>query len=366
MKIKDNTTRIGKILVFFTVFLLCSPYSVIAQDTVRYRLSESMLPDSTLFRYELGSIAFTHSGAQTFLKFANMTPTTISSFFKTENFTVLSTSDSISFFRFASFDDKHFPQTIFTGDSGSAAWTTFINSIKSRYDDSAFYVKPSSTYFNTSSTVYYIASLYNASNNSLLLRLDTLACFLWSAGKLGYTCYPPSNDMHLQKLNNVGTNVSVYLTVDRVTALPSGSSFVDSVNTESSNYSATPHLIYADTLVYPADRHDPYVQPKYSSVSRITDGDGNTFIPAGDYYKRKVFVGNHTVQKFIFFSDAATSASLVIYDVNGRKIMEAENQIMSGINTLLTDTGKLPSGEYTVIVTAQGKILLRNSILIVN
>lgn len=356
--------KIGKIACIVFLALLCNTHSVIAQDTVKYRLAESMLPDSTLFRYELGSVSFTHSGTKVYLKFTNASPATLQDFFRTETFTVQSTSDSISFFRFASFDDKFFPNSEFIGDSGSTEWTAFINAMSRRYGgDSAFYVKPSSAYFNNSSTVFYIVSLYNASDNSLLLRLDTLASFLRSDGKLGYTCYPTSNDIHYQQLNSIGTNVSAYISVERVSALPIGSYFVDNLHTESTDYSATPRLIYSDKLGYSADRHDAYALPV---VSGISDGEGNTFVPAQELSKKKVFADYHTIQKFTFYSDEPAQASLIIYDSQGRKVMESENVIAIGANTLLTDTANLASGAYSVVVAANSKILFQNSILIVH
>src|SRR2546428_4532878 len=75
-------------------------------DTVKYRLVSSYLPDSTLIRYELGSVCHIEGGARTYIPFANSYIATINQEWKTNTFSA-SPSDSLTFWRFASFDDQN-------------------------------------------------------------------------------------------------------------------------------------------------------------------------------------------------------------------------------------------------------------------
>lgn len=332
-------------------------------DTVKYRLCLSLLGDSTLIRYELGSLGFTHSGTTQYLQFADTLPGTLGAFYRTRNFRVLANSDSISLFRYASFDDKHAPGSFDVTDTNNpsgfdtAKLIQNASDIASRYVDTEFYVHPNASSFTTGSTIQYIVELRRASDDYVLGRIDTLACFLDAAGKLKYTFYPyVAGNVRIVSLASVSTNTDVYLTVARSTSLPTGSSIVhDDLTNESNNLAAGTQFVYGGTTYQPGDRG--VAAPLFHSgvASEALVGQRGMLVAPGD-----------RILRLSFEAAIGGTATLHIFDASGKLIIQSANTVVAGKNGLILDTSSLPSGEYNIVISSMGTVLLHQKSIVVH
>src|ERR1051326_1280023 len=109
-----KTHALSFVLIFVIALLAFAPNSFAADDTVKYRLAQSWLPDSSLIRYELGSICHIQGATRTYLQFSD-TSGTFANLWKSAPFTCRS-NDTLCFFRFASFDNQHQVQ-VFVDDT---------------------------------------------------------------------------------------------------------------------------------------------------------------------------------------------------------------------------------------------------------
>jgi hypothetical protein len=186
-------------------------------DSIVYRLRWTILRDSTIFKYEIGSIKLIQPGGSKFLDFVNPSGLNPDDFFTSDSFQISSSIDSVSFSRFASFDDKNYlrPTTIDTGDR--SAVQSLGNTYKNRYY--GLNISPDPSYFGSASYMMYVLELRRFDNHNLITILDTLKCYVNGSGQLRFRNYPAS--LNLRKAALFGTvGLSAYLYVHIVHSLP--------------------------------------------------------------------------------------------------------------------------------------------------
>ncbi len=185
-----------KLLIIIVSLLLAANGFAQRTDTVESRSLTSNIGDSTSIRYHLGSFCFEEGGTKRFLRFENTRHHSgLSLYYQTQDFTITNANTSLSMFRFARFD-------------GNASL------------------------LNATSTILYIVDICNSATDSVLLQIDTLACYVDAKGKLGYTCYPTSNEYPHCNLNNIRVGTSVYARLERIASLPPGVAIKDEMDSK--------------------------------------------------------------------------------------------------------------------------------------
>lgn len=182
-----------KLLLIIVSLLLAANGFAQRTDTVESRSLTSNIGDSTSIRYHLGSFCLQESGDKRFLHFQNRLHRSSLSYYQTQDFTITNANTSLSMFRFARFD-------------GNASL------------------------LNATSTILYIVDICNSATDSVLLRIDTLACYVDAKGKLGYTCYPTSNEYPHCDLNDIRVGTKVYARLERIAMLPPGVTIKDEMD----------------------------------------------------------------------------------------------------------------------------------------
>ncbi len=218
-----------KRVIVLAIALLSSVYSLkdsAAQsgDSIQYRTLRSILPDSTIFSYRIGEIGLLQSTGSSYLGFVAAPWTSpASDFLVTNSFIVADSSDSLSFYRVMNFDSKG---VLFTdvdittpgaqADSVIAAWETIL---------SAKTITPDTASFASSSSVRYIVELRRASDNAVLLRLDTVTCYANGGGKLRFSTTRNTASHRIECIGSAGMGTLAYVAVRMSSVIPLGSSF---------------------------------------------------------------------------------------------------------------------------------------------
>lgn len=317
------------------VWSLCAHNTALAQDTVKYRLVTSYLEDSSLIRYELGCVGHITSGTIKYLVFADTAPTSIATVWQSKNFTVATTHDSIMLCRFASIDNQHeIIDTIGGTTIDTAKLDTFISACKRRYLDTNFYVVPAPSAFNSFSSFLYVVQIRNASDNSLLLNLDSTACFLDDTGHLIWAC---SADKRVRSfsISSIAPGTSVFLTVARTAILPAGASILgDEFTIEATN----PPPIYGDSGWLGQEVH-------WSSVPALKPTSIST-------PERELSILEYSDAKNIKLSLSLPVGTIrvTLSDASGRILKNIERELPGGDYELPIDCGNLADGCYFITV----------------
>ena len=355
-----------KILRIMVLLLIAT--KVFAQtDTVESRTVTSWIGDSTSIRYYLGALCFEQDSAKQYLHFKKiLNHSALPLYYQTRDFTITKSTASLSMFRFARFD-------------GNA------------------------TLLNATSTILYIVDICNSANDSVLARIDTLACYIDAKGKLGYTCYPTSNEYPHCNLNNIRVGTSVYARLERIASLPPGVAIKDEMdsqlihgyppvenkisynvdetefdvdfrndevkkskkNTDSIHIQPTPVLVEVFTSI-PAFR---YISKPLLAIAFPSARSGVVSVSAT--YTKDLLI-DASQQYMIEESEIGavvpppqpddrldTTYHKQITAVVGQKLFEVAEQINRGDNFLLLASKRLPRGEYDVTVKMGNEILYK-------
>jgi hypothetical protein len=197
----------------------------VASDTVQYRMTTSVLNDSTIFKYELGGIALRKTGGYSFVGFQDSSRGSVGTgFYRSNTFTTSSHTDTLSFYRFAFFDNKAQITAVLDGKD-----TLFLHSVAtsllatySSRDNKP--IVPDTNYFNQSSSVLYIINLHAATTGFILAHLDTIRC--WTSKTTHHLYYATTgNSASFRKLVlPLDSGASGYIDVVMVSNLKSGAS----------------------------------------------------------------------------------------------------------------------------------------------
>jgi len=187
-------------------------------DTVQHRMLTMALPDSTLFRYEIGQITFISGGGYHYVAFADSTGNPSTGYLVSMPFILQTASDSVRFSRFAGFDDKnmikdttHYTTEAQADSAGDARFNYYVNK----------QFQSTGGYFTSSSAVRYIVELCATSDGRVIQYLDTLRCYLNSDGHLRYRT-PGYSANWVKRVLFGSPDSSVYLKVAIETELPEG------------------------------------------------------------------------------------------------------------------------------------------------
>lgn len=358
---KQSHKTVLLVLAILLLGLMSCPRADAQSDTVEYRLVRSMITDSTRVRFELGSVGFKHASDVRYLRFVDTLPASINTFYRTDTMTVSGSSDSICFFRFASFDDKNAIGPIPCGEIGSASWDSALTILKHRYVDSNITVSPDTSVFNLSSTIRYDLEIRDASNDTLIRTVDTLICFRASTGELSYATFPSNLNGATIALSGISSGTHIYVTENRYVALPTGVSFIaDNFTQNSWNPPYVgPHVIDDTTTLGYADKR-AYTPPPPVAPATVAI----RFAPMGEH--RATYTVNSALikQTFEATSDGATEVQLV--NSAGQIVLIATNMVHAGSNTLAIDSRRMPSGTYVLTVSLNGKIISNSRHLIIH
>ncbi len=320
------------------VLLPAQVWGASSPDTIVYRLRTTILTDSTMFRYEIGSIQLLQSGGYRFLGFQNPAGLDPDDYWTTDSFYIESDADSVQFARFASFDNKDYIPTVDIDTGNPAAVDSIYHLFRNHYD--TLNVRPNSSSFGASSSLMYIVELRKNSDHSLLASLDTLKCYLNAAGELRYQNYPSSFNLRKVWLG-ANQGVEVYLKVHVLYNLPPTSSILAYTYMSSGgNAPANGFFAYNNQEGLPSvatygAAPAASVGPEFSSKSGIT-----LIVP--DPAKTQVLFnvygfGNTTVRLELINSVGAVVISrLIQISRNGRIILPV---------------GSVPNGTYTLRVS---------------
>ena len=189
-------------------------------DSVGVRVMQTTLLDGTIVRYIWGPVEL---GSRSSINYVKMSPDTTgafpNNFLKTVAFQIGS-NDTIEFSRFCSFDSSDHP--INGGISTSTQLDSLVAAWRGHYNSREFH--PSSSYWNSASTIRYVVELRRASDDSVLWNKDTTSCYLNGAGHLRFQNYPKSYNMRF--IFNAGsrwTGITAYFCVRSIVSLPTGS-----------------------------------------------------------------------------------------------------------------------------------------------
>ena len=152
---------------------------IAAEDTIQFRMSRSILNDSTIFLFEIGQFELCAGtgAAPRFIGFAyDSTGINPPSLFKTASFTTLSSHDTLKLRRFVAFDDRTILQSDLTSAMDSNDLKTTVSSWASSM--ASKFVIPDTAYFNTNSRVRYILRVKSDSNDLAIASPDTLFCWI--------------------------------------------------------------------------------------------------------------------------------------------------------------------------------------------
>src|SRR5665213_3774237 len=134
-------------------------------DTVQHRMLTMALPDSTLFRYEIGQITFISGGGYHYVAFADSTGNPSTGYLVSMPFILHTASDSVRFSRFAGFDDKnmikdttHYTTEAQADSAGDARFNYYVNK----------QFQSTGGYFTSSSAVRYIVELCATSDGRVI------------------------------------------------------------------------------------------------------------------------------------------------------------------------------------------------------
>ncbi len=185
-----------KYLYSIVLLFVIAGGNVFAQsDTVSYRSLRSWLGDSTVIRYELGSLCHSAWGAQEYLHFAidSAKAKTLADWFRTKPFMISGNDDTLTLYRHI------------------------------RHEGPEPYSAPSTSAYNAMTTVLFILEVRQSKTDQLLQRLDTLASYLDRNGDLRYESFPRSNNtVKSFSLKQIAPRTEVYLTLTRAASLPVG------------------------------------------------------------------------------------------------------------------------------------------------
>ncbi len=316
---------------FTALFLLiclqsiCADHAMAQSDTVQARLRFDYLNDSTLVRYEIGSVGLTQADSLRFLHFPCPQSSYSTSFFRTEIFTSTG-ADTILFDRFASFDD---------------------NRGRMSYDGRV----PDVGTFDANSSILYVLELIDAESSELIARLDTLKCFLNAEGVMKYQNFPCSYSLRTKvPLTGAISNHSYYLKVETISNLASNGSYVWSeyfpidhnLPRNRNNWIST----WADEVGYP-----PFPSPKTTSKNStpaIQSPITNLLISPNPSS------GDYTLS---FSLSNAQNIRVILTNEFGNAVIDRESTYESGTNKLRLSISKLPSGSYFLrLISPEGVV----------
>ena len=309
-------------------------------DTVQYRLSTSVLNDSTLFNYEIGAITI-HSGSGVkYLHFLDSSFGPIGmGFYRTQPFITSSHSDSISFYRFAYFDDKSKQSVAIDGkdtafiDSVTASWFSALTSGGGKT------VIPDTNYFDKNSSILYILSLHSSSTDSLLTIVDTVRC--WTSSTTHHLYYATTgNTPSLRKLASpIDSGVTAYFDVAIVTNLKPGATLATSGEVMNRQRGSTRET-------YGSFQRKPKVNGPSPKVS------GNNAV---SYHFTLRASPNPTTRLLhaTLQSEVATSVKLELITSNGGIVYAFQKDLIVGRNEVEIPVATLSAGVYVLKVTSE-------------
>lgn len=278
-----------------------------------------------MVRYEFGSVCFQHGGTKRYITFADSFIANLASCWRTKSFTVANPFDTLSFARFASFDDQNELSATFTDTTLSTAhpeFEAFFEAFYTRYVQNDFYVFPSSAAFPDTSQILYIVELHNASDSSLIARLDTVACVL---GDSGQCLWWAVGDGQLRKisLGFVSPNTSVYLEVKRVA--PGISFIADMLTMEAHNvaFQHERHMAHQIWQPNPAYKQSSYHNAAISTQVRLLSNN-----------------------VFYISAQNAGAGLLEFFDEQGRVVFKEGFELKLGENTVKSSFSANSTGSY--------------------
>ncbi|HET6401507.1 MAG TPA: T9SS type A sorting domain-containing protein [Candidatus Kapabacteria bacterium] len=327
-----------KAFSFTFVFLLTAApcWAAGSNDTIQVRLLRCILPDSTIFSFELGEIGLLQSSSSKFVNFANAGSDPTTAFFVSQPFTVSSTTDTISFYRMMNFDDNRILKSdaevtdTAVVDSLIHAWMTIMLSRV---------VKPSASYFTSSSNVKIITVLRKSLDSSIAMNLDTVNCYLNARGELRFSTTNNSPSRRIIPIV-ASTGTSLYLQTYIVSNLPAGSSFTYYPT-------ALPEQGPADSVLcgFFQDNCSGGAYKPIAQSARLNPIPlGITLIevtpaPASEALKAEVT------------ADAPGKISCEILNVLGEIVASSVNDVGTGTSDVDFDVRSLPSGTYFLRLT---------------
>lgn len=302
-------------------------------DTIQHRMLIGELPDSTLFSYEIGQLRLISQGSHRFLHFIDSTGTVENQYLKSESFTIATSSDSVRCSRFAFFDARQMPHDTDTylteAESDSAA-----DAIHVLYASTEF--RPASGYFSSSSVVRYILELRASSDNRVLLRADTLRCYLNPDGYLRYRT--PGRTLNFVRVALPDmVDSQVYFVVRTESVLPGSTAF-----SYTGRETVKQRELIQNKLFAPIQQDIPTVAPKQGG--KRPEFGSNLSLSLTEAYPtsvRKNFVLG-------LIADQRGTALIEILSVTGEIVHSEEMNLNSGFTRAVLDLSTLPTGSFQV------------------
>lgn len=264
-----NIIKWCKVIVFSLLYFFSDGHSQV--NNSKYRLAVSHLNDHSLdtiaINYEFGSVKQILTDQIIPIEFERLVPdSTFDSYFKSRPFKVSTSSDSISFFRFASFPHNEINEELDITDpnnpSGYDTAKLFPNAraMAQKIRNTGLYIKPPMSFFEPMSFVFFVVELHRKSDDKLLQTIDTLHCFRDPDGQFRYTIYPfCKGQTRVASIGNLTHGVPMYLTVHRYSSLPVGAMFVNNeLMTEITGRPDGMDLNLDGERSSPIDRLDPF------------------------------------------------------------------------------------------------------------
>jgi hypothetical protein len=329
-------------ILCLVVLLVQTSIANAQSDTVKYRLLLSYLNDSTLIRYELGSLGLQKGSSLKYLSFINTSYSDMSGYFQTESFKIDSTTDSISFRRFSTFDSNMY-HIAYVGDTahGSSTMNAMVNAVRSR-PSSSFFVVPDTSIFDLTSRIRYIVEVHDSSG-AVVARIDTLKCFLLS-GSLVYATFPTNGSIRYRSLLDLPHNKSLYITVGRsCTFKGSGSIIGDHFAMEAHN---------------PPALYDYNIVGQSSNTSAPTDH----IIPASVHTSllhSSPISFDQIDNAVVINMDLQRPATILIRILNeaGQEVQSNTKDLGQSQSRTVISTAGLPTGAYFVQITRSREIV---------
>jgi hypothetical protein len=323
----------------------CSSEVSSASDTVHSRMGTYILPDSTIIKYEMAWVKLQQGGQPMFLTFADSASCSPNDYYRTIPFTSTG-SDTISFSRFAFFDDANYLRPLVfdpSSEDSSVLWDYW------HLGDSIYRNKeviPLSSSFGSGSYMNFIVEVKSVSNDSLVCILDTLHCFKNADGYMRFQNFPTSINIRANvPLPGLMSGVNYYLCVARVDSIPFSSSIIGYEFLECSNNTGANLGFVLDHQVG-------------SCVSGFKMAPTNVGIQTS---LQAINLNHATLNSYthnliaIASSDIETSGRLEIVDVIGRVILDRPIFIKKGSESYSLPQVTLTTGNYFVsIVTYLG------------
>jgi hypothetical protein len=324
-------------LSFIAVFLFpILPCSAQSGDTVQVMMLRSILPDTTIFSFQLGEIALLQPGTSYFINFADTGSPSTTAFFVSQPFIVSSSADTVSFHRTMNFDNNQILKAD-VDTSDHAALDSVINSWMTIMQSRV--ITPNSSYFSSSSFVKLITVLRKSSDSSVVMVLDTVNCYVNLSGQLRFSTTKNTTSIVTVPISGISSPTAVYLQTYLIDSLPSGSNltYYPTIFAEQAAFDTATCGLYQDNCSGGGGALKPIVNLNASPIGfAITQIEPN---PASAQIAVSISVDN------------PGNISCEILNIIGRQVQSLEQSVGSGNISINFDIKNLQSGTYFVRIT---------------